>query len=96
MASSITQAREGTLYLMLGGKPEVFERAKPVLEKLASSFRHIGPTGEAAKVKALVNMVMNINTAGLAEGLALGGEYGGAAIYVAEHAPQGKTGRPLS
>ena len=27
--------------------------------------------GEAAKVKALVNMVMNINTAGLSEGLAL-------------------------
>jgi len=31
---------------------------------------------EAAKVKALVNMVMNINTAGLAEGLALGAALG--------------------
>ncbi|MFZ9682057.1 MAG: NAD-binding protein, partial [Cephaloticoccus sp.] len=29
-------------------------------------------TGQAAQVKALVNMVMNINTAGLAEGLGLG------------------------
>ena len=28
----------------------------------------------------------------LAQGLALGGEYGGAAIYVAEHAPHGKRG----
>ncbi len=28
----------------------------------------------------------------LAQGLALGGEYGGAAIYVAEHAPQGRRG----
>ena len=28
----------------------------------------------------------------LIQGLALGGEYGGAAIYVAEHAPQGKRG----
>src|SRR6185436_4006101 len=71
MASSITQAREGTLYLMLGGKPEVFERAKPVLEKLSSSMRYVGPAGKAAEVKALVNMVMNINTAALAEGLAL-------------------------
>ena len=34
MASSITQARQGTLYLMCGGRPEVFERAKPLLEKL--------------------------------------------------------------
>ena len=32
--------------------------------------------GEAAKVKALVNMVMNINTAGLAEGLGLGDALG--------------------
>ncbi len=72
MASSITQAREGSLYLMCGGKPEVFERAKPILEKLSSSIRYIGLAGTAAQVKALVNMVMNINTAGLAEGLALG------------------------
>src|SRR5207244_10573572 len=40
--------------------------------KLASSTRYVGPAGKAAEVKALVNMVMNINTAGLAEGLALG------------------------
>jgi 3-hydroxyisobutyrate dehydrogenase len=71
MASSITQAREGSLYLMCGGKPDAFERAKPVLEALSTSLRYIGPTGSAAKVKALVNMVMNINTAGLAEGLGL-------------------------
>jgi len=71
MASSITQAREGTLYLMCGGKPETFERAKPILEKLAGSMRYVGTAGKAAEVKALVNMVMNINTAGLAEGLGL-------------------------
>jgi len=72
MASSITQARQGSLYLMCGGKPEVFERAKPLLEKLSGSMRYLGPAGKAAQVKALVNMVMNINTAALAEGLALG------------------------
>jgi 3-hydroxyisobutyrate dehydrogenase len=76
MASSITQARQGTLYLMCGGKPEAFERAKPVLEKLSSANRYIGAAGKAAEVKALVNMVMNINTAGLAEGLALGNALG--------------------
>lgn len=76
MASSITQAREGTLYLMLGGKKEVYDRAEPILKKLASSMRYIGPAGQAANVKALVNMVMNINTAGLAEGLGLGAAVG--------------------
>ena len=76
MASSITQAREGTLYLMLGGKPEVFEKAKPLLDKLSASMRYVGAAGQAAKVKALVNMVMNINTAALAEGLGLGDALG--------------------
>jgi len=71
MASSITQARDGTLYLMCGGKKEAFDRAKPVLDALSTTNKYIGLTGSAAKLKALVNMVMNINTAGLAEGLGL-------------------------
>src|SRR5204863_3775514 len=71
MAASITQAREGTLYLMCGGDEQTFNRARPLLEKLSSNLRYIGPIGQAARVKLLVNMVMNINTAGLAEGLAL-------------------------
>jgi 3-hydroxyisobutyrate dehydrogenase len=76
MASSITQAREGKLYLMCGGKEESFRKAEPILKELAAQTRFIGKAGEAAKVKALVNMVMNINTAGLAEGLALGAALG--------------------
>jgi len=72
MASSITQAREGSLYLMTGGDEQAFRRAEPILKHLSASLRHIGATGKAAQVKALVNMVMNINTAGLAEGLGLG------------------------
>src|SRR3954463_6823088 len=72
MASSIPQARNGTLYLMCGGEEKTFQRIKPVLAQLSSALRYIGPTGSAAQVKALVNMVMNINTAGLAEGLGLG------------------------
>ncbi len=76
MASSITQARQGSLYLMCGGKEETFNRAKPLLERLSTSLRYIGGSGKAAQVKALVNMVMNINTAGLAEGLGLGASLG--------------------
>ncbi|MGJ8672805.1 NAD(P)-dependent oxidoreductase [Rubritalea sp.] len=72
MASSITQARNGTLYLMIGGEEVVFEEHKELLECMSTALRYVGPTGAAAKVKALVNMVMNINTAALAEGLGLG------------------------
>ncbi|HET7511706.1 MAG TPA: NAD(P)-dependent oxidoreductase [Chthoniobacterales bacterium] len=76
MASSITQAREGSLYLMCGGEKSAFDRAEPILKSLGKTIRYIGKAGEAAKVKALVNMVMNINTAGLAEGLGLGDALG--------------------
>lgn len=76
MASSITQAREGTLYLMCGGKKATFERARAILDSMSISLRYIGAAGQAAQVKALVNMVMNINTAGLAEGLGLGAALG--------------------
>lgn len=79
MASSINQARNGTLYLMVGGKKPVFENIKPLLVSLSDEgklLRYIGRSGQAGQVKALVNMVMNINTAGLAEGLGLGSALG--------------------
>ena len=71
MASSITQAREGTLYLMIGGSEDVFDSVKDLLDDLSINLRFVGAAGKAAQVKALVNMVMNINTAGLAEGLGI-------------------------
>ena len=71
MASSITQAREGTLYLMIGGNENVFNSVKDLLDDLSINLRFVGAAGKAAQVKALVNMVMNINTAGLAEGLGI-------------------------
>ena len=76
MASSIPQARSGALYLMVAGKRRIFDRVKPILDDLSTNMRYVGESGKAAEVKALVNMVMNINTAGLAEGLGLGAAIG--------------------
>jgi 3-hydroxyisobutyrate dehydrogenase len=79
MASSITQAQQGTLYLMCGGSEATFNKVKPILTQLSNNgqlLRYIGKAGQSANVKALVNMVMNINTAGLAEGLGLGAALG--------------------
>lgn len=74
MAASINQARAGKLYLMCGGKKSTFDKVRPILSHLSDNgklMRYIGAAGTAAQLKALVNMVMNINTAGLAEGLGL-------------------------
>ena len=72
MASSIPQARDGTLYLICGGDAGAFAQVRPLLEAMSGSLRWVGGPGTAAQVKALVNMLMNINTAGLAEALGLG------------------------
>jgi 3-hydroxyisobutyrate dehydrogenase len=71
MASSIPQAREGTLFLMCAGEKTVFDAAQPLLEALSTKAVYTGLAGTAASLKALLNLVMNINTAGLAEGLGL-------------------------
>jgi 3-hydroxyisobutyrate dehydrogenase len=76
MASSISHARNGQLYLMIGSDKAVYEKNLKLLQDLSLSLRHIGAVGKAAEVKALVNMVMNINTAGLAEGLGLAAALG--------------------
>jgi 3-hydroxyisobutyrate dehydrogenase len=71
MASSISHAREGKLYLMLAGDEDTYQKVESIIEDMSVNRRFIGGPGRAAEVKALVNMVMNINTAGLAEGLGL-------------------------
>ena len=50
---------------------EVFNSVKDLLDDLSINLRFVGESGKAAQVKALVNMVMNINTAALAEGLGI-------------------------
>ena len=55
---------------------------------LATALAGALPTYETIGFMAPVLLV----TLRLAQGLALGGEYGGAATYVAEHAPDGKRG----
>ncbi|MBV8354316.1 MAG: NAD(P)-dependent oxidoreductase [Candidatus Eremiobacteraeota bacterium] len=76
MSDSIHQAHDGTLYLILGGDRATIDELQPLLTMLAKTQVYVGDVGRAAAVKALINMVMNANTAALAEGLALGAALG--------------------
>lgn len=76
LLGTVPHARAGTLYVLAAGDEEAFARAKPWLEGIGSQVRYCGAAGEAAKIKAVVNMVMDINVAGLAEGLGLGAALG--------------------
>ena len=65
-------ARNGTLAMMAGGKPEVLEKVSPVLAILGSKIVHIGGHGMGQTAKA-VNQIMaaGINQA-VTEALAFG------------------------
>ena len=49
----------------LGGEAEVVEKARPILEPIASAILHIGPLGSASTLK----LAMNLNIAGVAQSL---------------------------
>ena len=76
MASSIPQARNGELFLMVGGEQAIFTAHRALLEDLSKALHYVGTAGKASEVKALVNMLMNIHTAALAEGLGIGDALG--------------------
>ena len=54
-----TGAIQGTLSIMVGGKPEVFERCKPIFEAMGKTITHIGPNGDGQKTK-MVNQCLVI------------------------------------
>jgi 2-hydroxy-3-oxopropionate reductase len=56
-----------TLSIMVGGKPEVFERVRPLFACLGKSITHIGPNGAGQVTKACNQMVMLSTLQGLAE-----------------------------
>jgi 2-hydroxy-3-oxopropionate reductase len=61
-----------TISIMVGGKPEVFERVRPILGPLAVDVTHTGPSGSGATMKVVTNLFVNANTALLAEMILVG------------------------
>jgi 3-hydroxyisobutyrate dehydrogenase-like beta-hydroxyacid dehydrogenase len=68
---SSVQAREGEALAMVGGERSVFEGCGEVFAALARKAEYVGPAGSGAKMKLVANLVLGLNRAALAEGLAL-------------------------
>lgn len=60
----------GQAILMAGAKPDDFIAARPMLGKLSEQVFHCGPPGAGARMKLVFNLVLGLNRAALAEGLA--------------------------
>lgn len=61
------RAVDGTLTVMCGGLPEVFEKVRPFLERIGSRILHMGPAGSGQLTKLVNQLLFDINTAALAE-----------------------------
>jgi 3-hydroxyisobutyrate dehydrogenase len=61
---------------MVGGKTEVFEKVRPVLEKIGSRVFYVGELGAGQSLKLVNNLIYNLNRLAMAEGLALGTKAG--------------------
>ncbi|MBL8241467.1 MAG: NAD(P)-dependent oxidoreductase [Bryobacterales bacterium] len=70
IGGSSAHLRAGQALLMAGGLPSAYAAARPVLEKLSDKIFYCGPPGSGARMKLAFNLVLGLNRAALAEGLA--------------------------
>jgi len=64
-------ARAGTLAIMVGGDPDVFERARPVLQAMGRTIVHVGPSGAGQVVKLCNQVAGGLNLLAMAEAVSL-------------------------
>jgi 3-hydroxyisobutyrate dehydrogenase/2-hydroxy-3-oxopropionate reductase len=60
-------ADEGTLLALVGGKPAVVERSRPIYSCFCSDIAHLGEIGHGQVGKAMNNLLLWINAIGLIE-----------------------------
>ena len=65
-------ARAATLAIMVGGDPQILERARPVLRAIGPNIFSVGPVGAGNTVKAINNMMACVNSLAMMEGVVLG------------------------
>jgi 2-hydroxy-3-oxopropionate reductase len=72
VSGTSTMAWKKDLIVVAGGKPEDFEACRPLFDGFARAAYHMGPVGSGALAKLIINLVLDCNRLGLAEGLVLG------------------------
>lgn len=65
------RAEDGTLTVMFGGTQGAFDLASPYLKSFATEIIHCGPVGCGQAMKAVNNIIYNVNIAALCEVLPL-------------------------
>jgi 3-hydroxyisobutyrate dehydrogenase-like beta-hydroxyacid dehydrogenase len=76
ISGSSAQVRSGEVTLMVGGDAESVAACADIFRAIGRQTFHTGPAGTGAKMKLVTNLVLGLNRAALAEGLAFAGSLG--------------------
>jgi len=69
VAGSSEQARLGEVLVLVGGESDHVKACQDLFDSFARRTMHVGPFGSGARMKLVVNLVLGLNRAVLAEGL---------------------------
>jgi 3-hydroxyisobutyrate dehydrogenase-like beta-hydroxyacid dehydrogenase len=71
VSGSVSTLEEGKLSIMVGGKREAVERARPVLEAIGPKVTHVGGNGLAVSMKIATNLSLAVQMLAFSEGVLL-------------------------
>lgn len=71
VGGTVGPARDGKLLGLVGGAPEAFARAKPILDHLCRRIEYAGPIGAGARLKLAVNLPLLVYWQALGEAMGL-------------------------
>jgi 3-hydroxyisobutyrate dehydrogenase len=92
VSGGVAGAVNGKLTVMVGGDPDVLERAQPLIGAFAAKVVHVGPSGAGMAVKAANQALLGINILALSEVL-LGLEKAGVRTRTALEVINASSGR---
>jgi 3-hydroxyisobutyrate dehydrogenase-like beta-hydroxyacid dehydrogenase len=71
VSGSILTLEEGRLSIMVGGRDETFERARPILLDIGPRVTHVGANGQAVLMKIATNLSLAVQMLAFSEGVLL-------------------------
>ncbi len=76
ISGSTPAAEQGTVTLLAGGNPDVFQASVPIFQVIAAKHFHLGPSGAGTTMKMVVNAILGVEMQAIAEAAAMGEKAG--------------------
>jgi len=76
ISGSTPAAEQGTITLLAGGNPDIFQASLPIFQAIAAKYFHLGPSGAGTTMKMVVNAILGIGMQAIAEAAAMGEKAG--------------------